>query len=125
MAATLADMDQQTRRPSFMSKFGDWYLRLPDGATDELSVVEGTYNRIASAPEEFAALVNSREWQEDHLMSLQVLELHSRGLVPGPNHCYAFAPHPTVVGRIDLDQAMLMDIGAWQHICADLLLKTR
>ena len=25
--------------PVFMSKFGDWFLRRPDGGTDELSVI--------------------------------------------------------------------------------------
>ena len=54
--------------PVFMSKFGDWFLRRPDGGTDELSVIEGTYSSVASTPEEFASLVNSQAWQEQHLL---------------------------------------------------------
>ncbi|NBV24978.1 MAG: hypothetical protein EBS05_24045 [Proteobacteria bacterium] len=104
--------------PVCMSKFGDWYLRRPDGSTDELSVLEGTYSTIASTPDEFASLLNSQEWQENHLLSLQVYQLHERGLIPKPGQCYAFAPHPGLTGSIDTDLAMLMDIGVWQQICA-------
>ena len=104
--------------PIFMSKFGDWFLRRPDGGADELSVIEGTYSSIASTPEEFASLVNSPAWQEQHLLSFQVTQLHERGIIPQAGQCYAFAPHPALLGRIDIERVMLMDIGVWQHICA-------
>lgn len=104
--------------PLFMSKFGDWFLRRPDGATDELSVIEGTYSTLASTPEKFNSLVNSQDWQEVHLLSLQVAQLHERGVIPQAGECYAFAPHPLFSGRIDIDHVMIMQIGAWQNICA-------
>lgn len=104
--------------PVFMSKFGDWFLRLPDGRTDELSVIGGTYETVALTPDEFTKLVNTPEWQEKHLMSFFVLKLHERGMIPKQGQCYGFAPHPIWVGRIELEQAMLMDIRVWQHICA-------
>ncbi len=104
--------------PVFMSKFGDWFLRRPDGGTDELSVIEGTYRTVASTPDEFGSLVNIQTWQEEHLLSLQVAQLHERGIVPSGEQCYAFAPHPVWVGRIDISTVMLMDINVWQHICA-------
>jgi hypothetical protein len=106
--------------PVFMSKFGDWFLRRPDGGTDELSVIEGTYKSVASTPEEFSRLVNTQEWQEVHLLSIQVAQLHERGLIPAAGQCYAFAPHPALTGRIDINRVMLMNIGVWQHICAQL-----
>ena len=104
--------------PVFVSKFGDWFLRRPDGGTDELSVIEGTYSSVASTPEESASLVNSQTWQEQHLLSFQVAQLHERGIIPQAGQCYAFAPHPALLGRIDIERVMLMDIGVWQHICA-------
>ncbi|MGA2853299.1 MAG: hypothetical protein ABSE90_04140 [Verrucomicrobiota bacterium] len=107
--------------PVFMSKFGDWFLRLPDGSTNELSVIEGTYLKIASTPDEFSSLVNTAKWQEEHLMSLIIQQLHERKIVPQEGQCYAFAPHPILTGRIDIDRAMLMDIGVWQHICAQTI----
>lgn len=107
--------------PLYISKFGDWFLRHPDGSTSELSVLEGTYSTIASTPDEFVALVNSREWQEDHLLSLFVYELHERKVIPAQGQCYGFAPHPHLSGRLDINQAMVMEIGAWQAICAAML----
>jgi hypothetical protein len=104
--------------PVYMSKFGDWFLRHPDGSTSELSVIEGTHSMIASTPDEFMALVNAQEWQEEHLLSLLVYGLHERKTIPGQGQCYGFAPHPLLSGRIDIDQAMIMEIGAWQGICA-------
>ncbi|MEP6671002.1 MAG: hypothetical protein ABJF10_17715 [Chthoniobacter sp.] len=104
--------------PVFMSKFGDWFLRRPDGSTDELSVIEGTLQRIAATPEEFAAIVNRVEWQEQHLLSAHVAQLHERGLIPGAGECYGFAPHPIFTGRIDIGLARVMSIRVWQSIAA-------
>lgn len=106
--------------PVFMSKFGDWFLRRPDGTTDELSVIEGKLSKIASTPEEFASLVNTPTWQEHHLLSYQVLQLHERGLIPQPGQCYALVPHPALLGRIDIGRAELMSINVWQHLCAQI-----
>jgi hypothetical protein len=106
--------------PVFMSKFGDWFLRRPDGSTIELSVIEGTCSQVASSPEEFASLVNSQSWQEQHLLSCQIVLLHQRGMIPRAGQCYAFVPHPILLGRIDIERVMLMDVGVWQHICAQM-----
>jgi hypothetical protein len=106
--------------PVFLSKFGDWFLRRPDGSTDEFSVIEGTYSRIASTPEEFSALVNKEEWQRQHLLSLLVAQLHERGVIPPAGKCYALVPHPVLLGRIDINRVILMDINVWQSICSQL-----
>jgi hypothetical protein len=102
----------------FVSKFGDWFLRRPDGSTDELSVIEGTLQRITATPEEFVEIVNQTEWQERHLLSYHVAQLHERGLIPGVGECYGFAPHPILTGRIDFDTARIMTIPVWQYIAA-------
>jgi hypothetical protein len=91
----------------------DWH---PDGSTSELSVIEGTHSKIASTPDEFMALLNTQEWQEEHLLSLLVYGLHERKTIPSQGQCYGFAPHPLLSGRIDIDQAMILEIGAWQGI---------
>jgi hypothetical protein len=106
--------------PVFMSKFGDWFLRRPDGATVELSVIEGAFETVAQTPQEFSALANTQDWQELHLLSLHVHALHQRGLVPGPGQCYGFAPHPAFTGKIDVSTAMVMDILVWQSISAQI-----
>src|SRR6266576_5184488 len=74
--------------PVSMSRFGDWLLRRPDGSTDELSVIEGTLTSVARTTEEFTAHISAQEWQEHHLLSYQVYQLHERGIIPGPRQCY-------------------------------------
>jgi hypothetical protein len=64
------------------------------------------------------ALVNSQEWQEDHLLSLLIYQLHERQTIPTDGQCYGFVPHPLLSGCIDINQVMIMGIGAWQAICA-------
>jgi len=105
-------------RPLFMSKFGDWFLRHPNGATSELSVIEGTVCWVASTPEEFDTFVNSRDWQEEHLLSLLVFALHERNIIPSSGECYGFAPHPVFSGKIDLEHVVVLKIAVWQAICA-------
>jgi hypothetical protein len=107
--------------PLYMSKFGDWFLQHPDGSTSELSVLEGTCSKVATTPDEFIGLVNSRDWQEEHLLSLHVFKLHERGIVPAQGQCYGFAPHPMLSGRIEIERAIIMPIGVWQSICAQTL----
>jgi hypothetical protein len=104
--------------PLYMSNFGDWFLRHPDGSTSALSVLDGTYSKIASTPDEFTALLNSPEWQEDCLLSLLVYQLHEHQTIPVEGQCYGFVPHPRLSGRIDVNHAIIVEIGAWQAICA-------
>jgi hypothetical protein len=106
--------------PVFMSKFGDWFLRRPDGSTVELSALGGTFETIARTPEEFDACVNRRDWQELHLLSLQIYDLHQRGIIAGSGQCYGFVRHPAFVGKIEVSSAMVMDIPVCQSICAGI-----
>jgi hypothetical protein len=101
-----------------MSRFGDWFLRRSDGSTDELSVIEGTLQRIANTPEEFTYLMNEPQWQEEHLLSWLVLQLYQKEMIPKPDQSYGFAPHPSLLGRLDPTSAMIFSVPVWQTICA-------
>ncbi len=107
--------------PVFMSKFGDWFIQRPDGSREKLSVIEGTLEKIASTHEEFAASVNDVEWQEEHLLSSLVVQLHRRGMKPGDGQCYGFAPHPAFTGNIDIESVQVMSIPIWQSFAAQAL----
>jgi hypothetical protein len=54
------------------------------------------------------------------LAFLAGLQLHERGIVQQLGQCHAFAPHPAPSGRIEIEHVMVMDIGVWQQICAQL-----
>ena len=55
--------------PVFLSRFGNWFLRRPDGSTDLLDVHDGVVEPIAASPEAFDAAVNTPQWQEQYLYS--------------------------------------------------------
>jgi hypothetical protein len=110
--------------PTFMSKFGTWFLRRPEGQVEMLDVFTGEVSRVADTYDRFVAEVNDRSWQEVYLLSELVFRLHQEGKVAGPGQCYALAPHPALGGPnplagdpVDTRFVMVMDIGVWQHLC--------
>ena len=114
--------------PAFMNKFGSWFLRRPAGEVEMLDVFSGSLERVAESYEAFITQVNQQAWQEVYLLSRLVLRLHEAGKVPGDGECYALVPHPAIGGpdpnlveNIDPDLVMVMDIGGWQYICAQLV----
>jgi hypothetical protein len=111
--------------PAFLSKFGAWFLRRPEGHVEMLDVFTGTLERMADRYEDFVAEVNQQWWQEVYLLSELVLRLHDAGKIPGPGQCYALAPHPALGGpnplngdALDLRLIMVVDIVVWQGICS-------
>jgi len=111
--------------PAFMSKFGTWFLRRPEGHVGMLDVFTGAVHRMADRYEDFVAEVNQQWWQEVYLLPELVLRLHEAGKVPGPGQCYGLAPHPARGGpnpsngdTIDPRFVMLLDVAVWQAICA-------
>ena len=111
--------------PAFMSKFGLWFLRRPEGHVEILDVISGELSRIADSYEDFIKEVNQQWWQETLLFSKLVLQLHQEEKIPGPGQCYALAPHPALGGpnpfagdAIDPSFVMVTDIIVWQSFCA-------
>lgn len=111
--------------PVFLSKFGTWFLRRPEGHVDMLDVFTGAVHRMADRYDDFVAEVNEQWWQEVYLLSELVLRLHEAGKVPDPGQCYGLTPHPARGGpnpsngdAIDPRFVMLLDVFVWQTICA-------
>ncbi len=108
-------------RPIGMSAFGDIYFERETGHVERLDVLERGTTSIADSREQFASLMNTPQWQETNLLSRGVELLVERGLRRQSNQCFAFAPHPIFVGKLDWDRVMLMDAFPWHSICSQLL----
>jgi hypothetical protein len=109
---------------AFLSKFGTFFLRRPEGHVEMLDVFSGTIERVSETYDAFITEVNERWWQEAFLLSELVFQLHENGKVPGRGECYALAPHPALGGpnpfngdKVDPRFVMLMDVYVWQSIC--------
>jgi hypothetical protein len=107
-------------RPIVFAAFGNLYFERPDGSVHVLDVLEGAVTDIAPSFTAFQALVNSREWQEEHLASELVWQLHQRGLKPAAGECYAISPHPAFTSNIALEQITPMSLAVWLSICAQV-----
>lgn len=114
--------------PAFLSKFGTWFLRRPEGQVEMLDVFTGAIEKIADSYEAFVAQANRREWQEVYLLSELVLQLHEAGNRPGPGQCFALAPHPALGGPnplngdvVDPHFVTVMDVVVWQSLCAQVV----
>jgi hypothetical protein len=114
--------------PAFVSKFGFWFLRRPEGHVEVLDVFAGQLERVADSYDDLIRQANEQRWQEAFLFSELVYELHRADKVPGMGQCYAIVPHPVLGGpnpangdAIDPQLVMVMDMPLWQSICAQLL----
>ena len=114
--------------PAFMSKFGSWFLRRPEGHVEMLDVLTGQIERMADNYDDFMREVNEQWWHETYLFSKLVYELHQVGKVPGVGQCYALAPHPALGGpnpnigdAINTSFVTVTDVAVWQSICAQSL----
>jgi hypothetical protein len=111
--------------PAFVSKFGTWFLRRPEGHVEMLDVFTGRLVRAADSYEQLMAEVNEQWWQEAYLFSELIYQLHQADKTPGPGQCYALAPHPALGGPnpangdvIDPRFVLVLDMVIWQSICA-------
>jgi hypothetical protein len=115
--------------PAFMSKFGTWFLRRPEGHVEMLDVFTGEVSRMADTYEQFLAEVNDRSWQDVYLLSELVARLHQEGKITSVGQCYALAPHPALGGPnplagdpVDARFVLVMDIGVWQNLSVQSVL---
>jgi len=83
-----------------------------------LDVIDGEITLVAPSFTAFQALVNAVEWQEEHLASELVWQLHQRGIKLAANQCYTIAPHPVFGAGITLERVMPMSIQVWLSLSA-------
>jgi hypothetical protein len=107
--------------PVFLSRFGNWFLRRPDGSTQLLDVLNGTIETIATTPDEFEAAVNTQDWQEKFLFSALVLKYRREGIVARGRDAIAFVPHPRFASSLDVCKVMVVTMNVWQSICSQTL----
>lgn len=107
--------------PIGLSAFGDAFFGKPDQSVWKLDVFTGAVQQVAASQAEFADLMNSQSWQEQHLRSGLVFELRERGLQRGPIQVFAPVPHPALTGDLRLENAQVLDAVVWHSISSQAL----
>ncbi|MBQ5946229.1 hypothetical protein [Massilia sp. ST3] len=105
-------------RPIGASAFGDLFFERKSGEVMKLDVLEGGLYPVAANFQQFNELMNSLDWQEQQLLSQGVALLKEKGISRAPAQFFGFAPHPSLVGKIDWSRVMLFDANVWNSICA-------
>ena len=108
-------------RPIGASVFGDLFFERRSGEVEKLDVLEGGLHLVAKNFQEFSALMNSRKWQEQHLLTEGVALLKEKGISRTSGQFFAFAPHPSIAGKIVWSTVMPFDAVVWNSICAHTL----
>ncbi|MDN6887988.1 hypothetical protein QMO14_30880 [Variovorax sp. CAN2819] len=100
------------------SAFGDLFFERRSGEVEKLDMLDGCVHSVAGDFQRFSELMNSREWQQQNLLSEGVALLKEKGVLRGQGQFYGFAPHPIFTGAIDWSKVMPLDAVVWNSICA-------
>ncbi len=106
--------------PLFISAFGDWVVGKPDGSLWALSVLEGTYERIAENSAEYNKLNKSAEWLESTFIAGWLPIAAGNGLEPGNGQCIGWKLHPLLGGKFDVANLQLFDMRVYQSLMGQL-----
>jgi hypothetical protein len=102
------------------TKFGDWFIERPNGAVEILDATDGSLRQLAESTAAFRASINTQARQEEWLLSLLVLSLHEKGVIPGPGQCYGFKIPLILGGKAITDNVQVMDLVVWVSLCGQL-----
>ncbi len=109
-----------TDTPLFISAFGDWVFGHPDGSLWALSVLEGTYERVAVNGAEYNTLNKSGEWLNKTFIAGWQPIAAGHGLQPGKDECLGWKVHPLIGGKLEVANLQVFSMLVYQSIMGQL-----
>lgn len=106
--------------PLFISAFGDWVFGNPDGSLWVLSVLEGTYERVAQNSTEYNTLLKSTEWLEKTFIAGWLPIAARDGLEPKLDQCLGWKVHPVIGGKFEIANLQLFSMLVYQSLMGQL-----
>ena len=106
--------------PIFLSALGDWVFGHPDGSLWALSLLEGTYERIASSSVEYNTLNKSSEWLDSTFSAGWLSIAVGNGLEPTKDQCIGWKLHPLLGGKFDVANLQIFDMRVYQSLMGQL-----
>ncbi|HEY7643766.1 MAG TPA: hypothetical protein VH858_01895 [Hyphomicrobiales bacterium] len=105
-----------TATPLFLSAFGDWVFGDPDGSIWVLSVLEGTYERVAATAGDYDRLQQSQDWLEETFLSGWQPIAAAHGLEPAAHECLGWKIHPLIGGKFEPANLQLFSMVVYQSL---------
>ena len=109
-----------TDTPLFISAFGDWVFGHSDGSLWVLSVLEGTYERVATNSAEYNALNKSTEWLEKTFIAGWLPIAAGHGLEPKAEECLGWQLHPLLGGKFEVGNLKIFSMAVYQSLMGQL-----
>jgi Domain of unknown function (DUF1851) len=109
-----------TDTPLFLSALGDWVFGHPDGSLWALSVLEGTYERIAANSAEYNKLKKSADWLESIFSAGWLAIAAGSGLEPEKDQCIGWKLHPLLGGKFEVANLQLFHMRVYQSLMGQL-----
>jgi hypothetical protein len=109
-----------TDTPLFLSALGDWVFGHADGSLWALSVLEGTYERIAANSAEYNKLNKSVDWLESTFSAGWLAIAAGNGLEPEKDQCIGWKLHPLLGGKFELANLQLFHMRVYQSLMGQL-----
>lgn len=106
--------------PLFISVFGDWVFGAPDGSLWALSVLEGTYSKIAASGAEHNRLKASFAWLDETFIAGWQEIAHRHGMVPAVHECIGWKVHPALGGAFEKENLNIFSMRVYQYLMGQL-----
>ena len=107
-------------RPLLVTAFGDIYVETDTGEVLVAKPIELECARVCDSVEELQKLFSNPTWAEEQLVTNLALLAKERGITRQQQQVFAFAPHPSLTGKLRIENVMPMDLNIWHHICSQL-----
>jgi hypothetical protein len=114
------ELASKRTRPLLVSAFGDIYVESSTGEVWVAQPLELTCEQVASSVDALQKLFSSAKWAQERLLTEVVLLAKERGKVRPESQVFAVAPHPSLGGRIRVENLVAMELQVWHHICSQL-----
>ena len=109
-----------TDTPLFISVFGDWVFGHSDDSLWVLSVLEGTYSRVAHNAAEYNTLNKSADWLDKTFIAGWQPIAAGHGLLPNKDECLGWKVHPLIGGKLEAANLQVFSMLVYQSIMGQL-----
>lgn len=107
-------------RPLLVTAFGDIYIETDTGEVLVAKPIELECIHVCDSVDELQELFSNSKWAEEQLITELALLAKERGISREPHQVFAFAPHPSFTGSLNIENLMPMDINIWHNISSQL-----
>jgi len=106
--------------PLFLTAMSDWVFGSPDGSLWLLSMLEGSYSKIADDSVQYNQLNKSQKWVEENFQSAWFDIAIGNEIKPGEAECLGWKLHPLLGGKFEVGNLQCFSMLVYQSLMGQL-----